>query len=90
LFDIAAATQNGGDTVAVTGATTAADFVSVMLVGLSGTAFNAINLLIDGPNENDVVLRRTSGRMRCPYAGAAPNNSDPCPAAFFLASPVRQ
>lgn len=90
LFDIAAASQNGGDTVAVTGPTAAADFVSVMLAGLSGTAFNALNLIIDGPNESDVVLRRTSGRMRCPYAGAAPNNSDPCPAAFFLASPLRQ
>src|SRR5688572_6809245 len=46
LFDIAAATQNGGDTVAVTGSTVAADFVTIMVVGLSGTAFNAINLLM--------------------------------------------
>lgn len=90
LYDINAGSLTGGDTVAVTGSTAGADFIAIMVTGLSGTAFNAVNLLIDGPTENDPVLRRSNGRFRCPYAGAAPANNAACPAAYFLATPVRQ
>jgi hypothetical protein len=85
LFD--ADIANGGDTVNTAGAASA-DFVSVRLAGLSGSAFNAINELIDGPGENTPTLRRHAGKFRCP--GAGPTDAAPCAAAFYLSSPLRQ
>lgn len=88
LFDIDAVTLTGGDTVDASPGT-AADFVAVNLQGLSGAAFNAINLLIDGPNENSAALRRNAGRFRCPYTGS-PTDATACSEAYYLASPFRQ
>jgi prepilin-type N-terminal cleavage/methylation domain-containing protein len=87
LYDIDVGTT-GGDTTD-TSPTTNADFVSVMVAGLSGAAFNAINSLIDGPSENTAILRRHTGRFRCPGA-AAPADTDVCGAAYYLATPLRQ
>src|SRR5688572_7668892 len=50
-YDVTAAAFVGGDTVALGDVN--ADFVVVRIVGLSGSAFNAANLLIDGPTEGD-------------------------------------
>lgn len=90
LFDVDAATKVGGDTAATSGST-AADFVSVLITGLSGQSFKALNLLVDGPAENTPSLRWNSGRLRCPYVAATPPASDAtaCPAAYFLAAPLR-
>lgn len=87
LYDVDVGTT-GGDTTD-TSPTTNADFVSVLVSGLSGSAFNAINALIDGPSENTAILRRHTGRFRCPGA-AAPADTDVCAAAYFLAAPLRQ
>ena len=85
LFDADVAA--GGDTVD-TSPGTAADFLSVRIMGLSGAAFNSINLLIDGSSENTAALRRQQGRLRCP--GAGPADTDPCAVAYYLATPYRQ
>jgi prepilin-type N-terminal cleavage/methylation domain-containing protein len=87
LYDIHTGTT-GGDTLD-TSPSTAGDYVSVRLVNLSGAAFNAINELIDGTTETSAILRRHSGRFRCPGA-ATPNDTDACANAYFLASPLRQ
>jgi prepilin-type N-terminal cleavage/methylation domain-containing protein len=84
LFDVDAA--NGGDTVN-TSNVASAEFVSVLTKGLTGAAFNAINLLIDGPSESTAATRRQQGRFRCP--GAAPLDTDACTSAFYLAVSVR-
>lgn len=86
LYDVDLA--NGGDTTDTSPAT-GAEFITVLITGLSGTAFNTVNELIDGPAENTAILRRHNGRLRCPGA-AAPADTDNCPAAYFLASPLRQ
>jgi prepilin-type N-terminal cleavage/methylation domain-containing protein len=86
LFDIALATA--GDTVPDASATSTADFLAVRLTQLSGAAFNAINLLIDGASEDDVTERRTLGKFRCPQA-TYPDNNAACVSAYFLASPTR-
>lgn len=77
----------GGDTIPRTAALNA-DFLAVEVTGLSGSAFNAINELIDGPAENTAALRRRNGRFRCPDALVA-TDADPCPGAYYLASPIR-
>lgn len=87
LYDVDAG-LTGGDTTD-TSPTANADFVSVLVTGLSGAAFNAINQLLDGPSENTAILRRHTGRFRCPGT-AAPLDTDACAAAYFLASPLRQ
>jgi prepilin-type N-terminal cleavage/methylation domain-containing protein len=87
LYDIDVGTT-GGDTVP-TSTSVNGDYVSVLISGLSGAAFNAINELIDGPAESTPVLRRHTGRFRCPGA-AAPLNTDPCTAAYYLSSPLRK
>lgn len=86
IFDIDVA--NGGDSLPTSGAA-GAEFVTVLVTGLSGSAFNTVNELIDGPSENTAILRRHNGRLRCPGA-AAPTDTDVCAAAYFLASPLRQ
>jgi hypothetical protein len=85
LFDVDAATA-GGDTVPTNNAALA-EFVAIHVKGLSGAAFNAINLLIDGPTEALAATRRQTGRFRCP--GAAPLDTDPCTNAYYLATPLR-
>lgn len=87
LYDVDVGTT-GGDSVVTTSAANA-DFVSVVLTGLSGAGFNAVNELIDGPGENTAILRRHTGRFRCPGT-AVPANTDPCAGAFYLASPLRK
>lgn len=84
-YDITAAAFVGGDTVPLGDPT--ADFVAVRIVGLSGSAFNAANQLIDGPMEADATTRRSSGRLRCPAAVYVDNA--PCANAYFLAVPTR-
>lgn len=84
-YDLTAAAFVGGDTVPLGDPT--ADFVVVRIVGLSGAAFNAANLLIDGPTESDATTRRSSGRFRCPAAVYTDNA--PCANAYFLAVPTR-
>lgn len=86
LYDVNAA--NGGDTTATSGASSA-EFVSILITGLSGAAFNSINEAIDGPTENTATLRRHTGRLRCPGT-ASPTDASACSAAYFLASPLRQ
>lgn len=76
---------NGGDS---TFTLANADFVAVRVKGLSAAAFNAINELIDGPSENSTVLRRHSGRFRCP-GNAAPADTACNRGAFYLAVPIR-
>lgn len=83
-FDIQGATP-GGDTVVAT--STAADFIAVLVKGLSAPAFYAINNLIDGPSETTDALRRHSGRFRCP--GAFVTGSEACVDAFYLIGPIR-
>ncbi|HJQ20335.1 MAG TPA: type II secretion system protein [Gemmatimonadaceae bacterium] len=85
----------GGDSVAA-GNASQGDFIAVRIPNLSGAAFSAVNSLIDGPSEDDaveaveVVKRRTLGRFRCPYSGAAPaTNNAPCPNAYYLAVSAR-
>jgi len=77
---------NGG-TVELTANSANADYLAVQVLGLSGAAFNAINLLIDGASEKNATQRRQSGRFRCP--GASPTDGAACAAAFYLASPLR-
>jgi prepilin-type N-terminal cleavage/methylation domain-containing protein len=86
LFDVGAALA-GGDTVS-TGSVGSADFIAIRMLGLSGTAFNALNQLIDGPTENTAVLRRQNGILRCPH-GTQGDDAIACPIAFYLASPIR-
>lgn len=83
-YDIQGVTP-GGDTVVATNPS--ADFIAVIVKGLSAPAFYAINTLIDGPAEATNVLRRHSGRFRCP--GAFVTGTEPCVDAFFLLSPIR-
>ena len=87
LFDIHTG-STGGDTLD-TSPSTDGDYVAVRLVNLSGAAFNSINELIDGTTETTAILRRHSGRFRCPGA-ASPTDTDACSNAYFLASPLRQ
>jgi hypothetical protein len=86
IFDINLA--NGGDSIPTSAAATG-EFVTVLITGLSGAAFNTVNEVIDGPAENTAILRRHQGRLRCPGT-AAPTDADACAAAYFLASPIRQ
>lgn len=86
LFDVDDATPTGGDTVSTAGVA-AADFLVVRITGLSGVAFNAVNLLIDGPTENTALLRRQQGRLRCTYG--VQTDVTACPIAFYLATPLR-
>ncbi len=87
LYDVDIA--DGGDTVA-TGSVTSAEFVAVRIKGLSGSAFNAINLLLDGRVESTAALRRKGGRFRCSSpAVAAPADTDACANAYYLAVSVR-
>lgn len=83
-YDIQGATA-GGDTVIATNP--AADFIAVLIKGLSAPAFNAINSLIDGPSETTDALRRHSGRFRCP--GAFVTGTEACVDAFYLLGPIR-
>lgn len=83
-YDIQAATA-GGDTVIST--SPAADFITVLVKGLSAPAFNAVNTLIDGPSETTDALRRHAGRFRCP--GAFVTGAEPCISAFYLLAPIR-
>ena len=87
LFDLDAA-AGVGDTVP-TSAATSAEFVSILITGLSGASYNALNLLVDGPGENTLTLRRQAGRLRC-IGGVYTLDTDACAAAYFLASPLRQ
>lgn len=90
-FDVGIADPVGGDTVDATSAN--GDFVAVMIGGLSGAAFNAINELIDGPTEANAVNRRSLGRFRCPYTVASAGtltDATACTAAYYLASPTRR
>lgn len=84
-YDLTGGAFVGGDTVAL--GDPAADFVVVRLVGMSGAAFNAANLLLDGPTEDDATKRRSAGRFRCPAAAYVDNA--PCANAYFLAVPTR-
>jgi len=83
-YDIQAATA-GGDTVV--SASPAADFIAVLVKGLSAPAFNSVNNLIDGPSETTDALRRHSGRFRCP--GAFVTGQEACVSAFYLLAPIR-
>jgi prepilin-type N-terminal cleavage/methylation domain-containing protein len=83
-FDIQGATA-GGDTVLATNPS--ADFIAVVLKGLSAPAFYSINALIDGPSESTNTLQRHSGRFRCP--GAFVTGLEACVSAFYLLGPVR-
>jgi prepilin-type N-terminal cleavage/methylation domain-containing protein len=64
----------------------AADFIAARLLNLSGSAFNAINLLIDGPTEASAATRRANGRFRCPAGGT---DTQVCASAFYLLDPIR-
>jgi prepilin-type N-terminal cleavage/methylation domain-containing protein len=90
LFDVDVANPVGGDTVSTANSANG-DFVSVLILGLSGAAFKSLNEQIDGPTESTVLLRRNSGKLRCPYASGSPPADDAvaCPAAYYLASPLR-
>ena len=85
LYDVDAA-QAGGDTLAVA-SVASADFLALKIIGLSGSAYNAINLLIDGPTEASATTRRQEGRVRCPFG--TQTDATACPVAFLLTSPVR-
>jgi len=89
LYDLELAAATGGDTVATGGAASDADFISVRITGLSGAAFNSINLLIDGPVEATIDERRFFGRFRCPRS-TAPSQTTACTEANFLAVPTRR
>jgi prepilin-type N-terminal cleavage/methylation domain-containing protein len=88
LYDLQGGTSAAGDTLPDASATSLAEFVAVRITGLSGAAFNAVNLLIDGPTEDDVTKRRTLGRFRCPQA-AYPDNNAACANAYYLSVPTR-
>jgi prepilin-type N-terminal cleavage/methylation domain-containing protein len=81
-------TNNGGDVVGSAPFTTA-DFLAVKVTGLSLTAFNDVNTLLDGPTEDADNERQSLGRWTCPYAAAGSPNSGTCPVAYFLAAPFR-
>jgi len=89
LYDLELNAATGGDTVATGSPASDAEFISVRIKGLSGAAFNAINLLIDGPGEASAADRRFKGRFRCPRA-AAPAQTDACVEANFLVVPTRR
>lgn len=72
------------DTVASPG--TGAEFIAARILNLSGAAFNAVNLLIDGPTEASATTRRANGRFRCPAGGS---DATACPNAYYLIDPVR-
>ena len=84
LFDVDVA--NGGDTVTTPNVANA-EFLVIRINGLTGAAFNAVNLLIDGAQESTAALRRQNGRLRCP--GAAPLDTDACASAYYFAVSVR-
>lgn len=86
LYDTDAA---DGGAAEVTTLAANAEFLAVLIQGLSGAAFNSINALIDGTTEADAISRRHLGRFRCPGA-PAPADADVCTTAFFLASPLRK
>lgn len=86
LFDLEDATPTGGDTTNTAGVA-AADFIAVRVTGMSGAAFNAVNLLIDGPTETSVTTRRQLGRFRCPHV--VTSDATACGTAFYLAVPLR-
>ena len=65
---------------------TGAEFVAARILNLSGAAFNAVNLLIDGPTEASAAPRRANGRFRCPAGGA---DAVACPNAYYLLDPIR-
>jgi prepilin-type N-terminal cleavage/methylation domain-containing protein len=66
---------------------TNADFLAVRITGLSGAAYNSVNLLVDGPSENTAALRRQNGRFRClPNTGT---DTDACTSAYYFVSPIR-
>lgn len=94
-YDPTVALRDGGDSVSVANVANA-EFLAVRILGLSGSAFDAINALIDGPDEASVATptnnRRTLGRFRCPYVTATPpaNDAAACPVAYYLAAPLRQ
>jgi prepilin-type N-terminal cleavage/methylation domain-containing protein len=83
-YDIQGATA-GGDTVISTSPN--ADFIAVLVKGLSAPAFYSINALIDGPSEATDALRRHSGRFRCP--GAFVTGQEACVSAFYMLAPIR-
>jgi prepilin-type N-terminal cleavage/methylation domain-containing protein len=88
LFDTdGAAAATGGDTVSTANVANA-EFLTVRLLGLTGAAFNAINLLIDGPNETTAAMRRQQGRFRCPL-DTTPTDTEACAIAFYFAVSVR-
>jgi general secretion pathway protein G len=86
----------GGDSTNIAGVANA-DFLAIRVYGLSGAAFDALNETIDGPNELSVtaggtVSKRTTGRLRCPFAAGNEPTADAavCPLAYYLAVPIRQ
>lgn len=88
LFDVnGAAILTGGDTVNTTNVALA-EFLAIRITGLSGSAFNAVNLLVDGPNENTAALRRQNGRLRCPL-DITPDDTEACAVAFYFVTSVR-
>ena len=90
LYDLTAATfPVSGDTITDAAAPSSAEFVAVRIVGLSGAAFNAVNLLIDGPTENTATKRREQGRFRCPQATGSGLDTDACANAYYLSVPTR-
>lgn len=80
LYDTDAA--NGG--AATTDALTA-DFAAVKITGLSQTAFERINEIIDGTNEDSDAVRKQSGMLRCPGLTCDPAASP----VYYLAVPHR-
>jgi prepilin-type N-terminal cleavage/methylation domain-containing protein len=73
------------DTVTLANIATA-EFIAARILNLSGSAFNAINLLIDGPTEATAATRRAGGRFRCPAGGT---DTQTCASAFYLLDPIR-
>ena len=80
LFDADAA--NGG---AETTNAAVADFASIKVTGLSQTAFDRVNELVDGKNENTDALRKQGGMLRCPGTTCDPATSP----VYYLAVPHR-
>lgn len=91
LFDIDPGTpeNKGGDVVSNAAN---AEYVVIQIDNLTGAAFNAINLLIDGPVEDSPTERRWLGRLRCPNPVAAldPVDTDACLMAYFLVTPLKR
>lgn len=88
LYDVASPTEVGGDTVSTANVANA-DFLAVRITGLSGPAYNAVNLLIDGPLEDTPQKRRQQGRLRCPHGAPTATDATACATAFYLAVPIR-